>query len=427
MKIHVKTLGLRLNQAEAERIAQGFVLTGHVVTEDEREADLIVLNSCTVTGEAGRKSVQAARHHAGQRVVVTGCHSEVRPHAFGDEAIIVANAEKENLLPLIGEALGTEGFALGADYRADGDLQLYPLVLDQTRAFVKIQDGCNLACSFCLTTIARGDARSRDADAIVAEVQRLAARGCQEVVLTGVHAGSYGRESAGELDLGGLITRILHESELPRLRLSSLEPWHFKPSWLELWPRWGERLCAHLHMSLQSGSDAILRRMKRAYRTEEFAAMVDAARAMIPDVALTTDIIVGFPAETEEEHRESMAFVKAMAFADAHIFTFSPRPGTRAATMGGQLPNRLKKARWHEMAELSTASAEAFRRAMIGSQQRVLWEQRRNDGTISGLTGNYLRVTSDDPAIQRNQLSTVTLEVLEGDGFRVAGRRFGGH
>jgi threonylcarbamoyladenosine tRNA methylthiotransferase MtaB len=417
MKVHVKTLGCRLNQAEAERIAQGFVLTGHEVTPDEAQADLIVLNSCTVTARAGKESVRAARHTADQRVVVTGCHSEVAPEAFAGADLIVANAEKENLVALATHAIGTEGFALGADYREDAALQLYPLVLDATRAFVKIQDGCNLACTFCLTTIARGDARSRPIESVLAEVRRLAALGCREVVLTGVHAGSYGREQQGQPDLGTLIDRVLTESEIARLRLSSLEPWNFKTEWLELWPKWGDRLCRHLHMSLQSGSEAVLRRMRRAYRAESFADKVSAARAIIPDVAISTDIIVGFPGETEHEHEESLAFVEAMAFADAHIFTFSPRPGTRAATMGGQLPGPVKKRRHHEMGTITERTANHYREAMLGTLQPVLWEKPTEDGTAQGLTDTYLRVRSHDERARRNTIARVRLSRLEEDAF----------
>lgn len=417
MKVHVKTLGCRLNQAEAERIAQGFILTGHEVVSDSDHADLLVLNSCTVTSAAGRESVQAARSHANQKVVVTGCHSEVVPEAFKNADLIVANAEKENLVALTTTRFGTEGFALGADYRPDAGLALYPLVLDSTRAFVKIQDGCNLACTFCLTTIARGDSRSRPLGNIVAEVRQLTARGCQEVVLTGVHAGSYGREQEGMADLGQLIDRILEETEIPRVRLSSLEPWTFRTDWLELWAKWGDRLCRHLHISLQSGSESVLRRMRRAYRSTVFADKVTAVRAMIPNVAITTDIIVGFPGETEAEHSESMAYVESLGFAGAHIFTFSPRPGTKAATMPNQLPNTLKKQRLHEMKAITDGTAAHYRTLMQGTEQVVLWEKPDRDGQTPGLTDTYLRVVTNNPHIARNTLSRVRLGKINGDTF----------
>jgi threonylcarbamoyladenosine tRNA methylthiotransferase MtaB len=417
MKVHVKTLGCRLNQAEAERIAQGFILTGHDITPHAEHADLIVLNSCTVTSAAGRESVQAARHNPSQKVVVTGCHSEVMPEAFQDADLIVANAEKDNLVALTATHFGTEGFALGADYRNDANLAMYPLVLDSTRAFVKIQDGCNLACTFCLTTIARGDSRSRPLGNILAEVRQLAARGCQEVVLTGVHAGSYGREHAEMADLGQLIDRILEETEIPRVRLSSLEPWTFRTEWLELWAKWGDRLCRHLHMSLQSGSESVLRRMRRAYRATVFADKVAAVRAMIPDVAITTDIIVGFPGETDAEHAESMAFVESISFAGAHLFTFSPRLGTKAATMPQQLPNALKKQRLHEMKAVTDSTAAIYRNSMRGTEQFVLWEKSDPQGRTPGLTDTYLRVITDMPSIARNTLSRVRLGTIDGETF----------
>jgi threonylcarbamoyladenosine tRNA methylthiotransferase MtaB len=417
MRVHVKTLGCRLNQGESERIAQGFVLAGHQVTSCDEEADLLVLNSCTVTSKAGRESVRAARRRPGQRLVVTGCHSEIAPGSFADADLIVASADKENLVALTARALGTEGFALGADYREDAALRIYPLVLDTTRAFVKIQDGCDLSCSFCLTTVARGSSRSRPLGDIVAEVRGLAVRGCQEVVLTGVHAGSYGREMDGAADLGDLIQRILEETTIPRLRLSSLEPWNFRPHWLELWPRWGDRLCRHLHMSLQSGSDSILRRMRRAYSAAAFAEKVAMARASIPDVAISTDLIVGFPGESEEEHRESLTFVEEIGFSSTHIFSFSPRPGTRAATMQDQIPNRTKKQRHQEMQAVAERSALHYCRAMLGTVQPVLWEKADQDGTAQGLTDTYLQVRSKNPRAARNTLERVRLAHLSGDVF----------
>jgi len=416
VRVHIHTLGCRLNQAESEQIAQQFRLAGHEIVDDAREADLLVVNTCTVTGEAGRKSRRAARPlRPGLRVVVTGCHSEVRPEEFRTTDLIVPSADKERLPLLVSERFGLDGFALGADFRPDARLAVYPLVLDKTRAFVKIQDGCNLSCSFCLTTIARGEARSRPMGEIVREVALLAEQGCREVVLTGVHTGSYGYDR--DSDLGRLIERILSETAIPRLRLSSLEPWNFKLDWLDLWQRFEGRLCRHLHMSLQSGSDAVLRRMRRAYNTRQFAAKVTAARAAIPDVAITTDIIVGFPGESEAEHAESLAFVREMAFAGAHIFTFSPRPGTRAATMPDQIDASTKRARHAAMRAVTTASATAYRTAMIGESLPVLWEQARPDGTATGLTDTYLRGYAPPGSVEVNSIGPARLCFLYEDGL----------
>ncbi len=324
-------------------------------------------------------------------------------------------------MALTGEALGLEGFAMGADARTDAPPALYPLVLDNTRAFVKIQDGCDLSCSFCLTTVARGAARSRPLGSILAEVRSLVARGCQEVVLTGVHAGAYGKEMEGAAELGQLVQRLLEETALPRLRLSSLEPWNFQAAWLEQWAPWlagdSPRLCRHLHMSLQSGSDGVLRRMRRAYTAGTFAGKVATIREAIPGVAITTDLIVGFPGETEAEHQESLDFVANIGFADAHIFAFSPRPGTRAATLPQQLSGRVKKERHAAMRAVTERSARAFREGMVGSRQAVLWEVPDATGRASGLTDRFLRVHSHDPRATRNRLSLVRLGTLEGSSF----------
>lgn len=411
-KIHFETLGCRLNQSETERIAQGFVLAGHEIVSDVAEADICVVNTCTVTSAAGAKSRRAARRaRDDQKMVVTGCHSAVAPDEFDDVDLIVANEEKENLVPLVHERLGMDGLALGMDHEPVGRLQLYPLVTDRTRAFVKIQDGCNLSCSFCLTTIARGDSRSRPVVDIVTEIQELAEQGCQEAVLTGVHAGSYGHDIG--TDLGNLMETILNQTDIPRLRLSSLEPWNFKTEWLDLWVRYDGRLCRHLHMSLQSGSDSVLRRMRRAYRSDSYAAKVNAARAVIPGVAITADIIVGFPGETEEEHRESLEFVREMNFADAHIFTYSARPGTRAAEMSDQIHGDVRKQRYHEMKAIIDESGTGFRDTMIGATLPVLWEQRESDGTLSGLTDNYIRVHAPIGSVRPNTITQTRLDRIE--------------
>jgi threonylcarbamoyladenosine tRNA methylthiotransferase MtaB len=258
-----------------------------------------------------------------------------------------------------------------------------------------------------MTTIARGASHSRDAEEILREVRTLADAGCREVVLTGVHAGAYldGRDT----DLGGLIDRILAGTEIPRLRLSSLEPWNFKPHWVALWSRYEGRLCAHLHMSVQSGSASVLRRMARPYDPATYANKLAALRDAIPDLGVTTDIIVGFPGETDEEHAESLAFVDAMAYSGAHIFTYSSRPGTEAAQMPGHIPPAVKETRYREMKRAASRSAKAFEAAMLGKDVRVLWESRDNEGRAWGWTENYLRVYAPPGSAEPNTITTVTL------------------
>ena len=326
-KVHVHSLGCRLNQAEAEKMAQGFVLAGHEVVDCPDSADIRVVNTCTVTKAAGDKSKKAARPlRPDQRLVITGCHSQVAPDAFGQADLIVANEVKEELVALTLERFGMDGLALGADYQKHGQLDLYPLVLNHTRAFVKIQDGCNMRCTFCLTTVARGMARSRPQTEIVDEINGLAEKGCQEVVLTGVHAGSYGID--GGPNLAELLEILLKETAVPRIRLSSLEPWNFEADWVDLWERHGDRLCRHLHMSLQSGCDSVLRRMARCYRASNFEQRIQHIRKHVPGMAITTDIIVGFPAKPNLSIKRVWILYKHLTFADAHLFTYSPRPQT---------------------------------------------------------------------------------------------------
>lgn len=415
--VHLQTLGCRLNQAESERMARGFRLAGYKITDDAKSADIRVVNTCTVTKNAGDDSRNAAKPlHANQKIVITGCHSEVKPEDFADADLIVANAEKESLSALVQERFGMDGLALGMDMSRERSETIYPLALAQTRAFIKIQDGCNLRCSFCLTTVARGVSRSREADEIISEIRDLKRDGCQEAVLTGVHAGSYGLDL--DRDFGWLINRILAETAIPRLRLSSLEPWNFKKAWVPLWERYEGRLCRHLHMSLQSGSNSVLRRMNRHYDQANFAKRLAWARKGIPGIAITTDIICGFPGETEEEHAESLAFVKEINLAGAHIFTYSPRPGTQAAEMPDHLPADIKKQRYREMSEVVDATESAFRQSHIGTTQNILWEKTRSDGNTHGLTDTYMKVLSPSP-MPANTLSAHTISGEENGSLRI--------
>jgi len=415
-KIHFHTLGCRLNQAESERMARSFRLAGHEIVDKADEADIRVVNTCTVTKNAGDDSRKAAHRRenspANQRIVVTGCHSEVAPDEFAKADLVIPSVDKAELAALVQERFGLEGLALGMDTRAAQAERVYPLSLATTRAFVKIQDGCNLRCSFCLTTVARGVSRSRDAEEILTEIRELAAAGCQEAVLTGVHAGSYGLDI--DHDFGWLIDRILNETEIPRIRLSSLEPWNFKEQWIELWSRYGHRLCRHLHMSLQSGSDTVLRRMNRHYDGPHYAERLNWARNGIPGIALTTDIIVGFPGETEDEHRASLDFVRESAFSGAHIFTYSPRPGTQAAKMPDHLDAATKKARFREMKAVCDADAEAFRHSLLDTEQQVLWEAEKKSHA-SGLTDTFVRVRTDAALASPNTITTTLMRRAEGN------------
>jgi threonylcarbamoyladenosine tRNA methylthiotransferase MtaB len=282
-----------------------------------------------------------------------------------------------------------------------------------TRAFVKIQDGCDNACTYCIVRVARGPQRSRSVQAILDEILARQAEGYQEIVLTGVHIGAYGRER-GET-LATLVQEILLHTQFPRLRLSSIEPWDLSPSLLRLWQN--PRLCRHLHLPLQSGCDATLQGMNRRYTTAHFFELVQSARTEIPDLAITTDVIVGFPGEDEQEFATSAAFVASMGFARTHIFPFSARPGTAAAAMPNQVTPLLKKRRAKQLAEIARRSQQDFHRHFVGRTMDVLWESAK-DQQWSGLTDNYIRVVTTSSGALHNRILPTRLHTLTSRGMR---------
>lgn len=382
-------------------MARRFVSAGHRLVGPGEVADLYVFNTCTVTHVAARKSRQIIRQmrRANPRaaVVVTGCYAELSPaevQALGVN-MVVGNEQKDRLPDLLAEA----GLLHPADpLPASGDTPYAPPLGEgdgHTRAFIKVQDGCDNRCTFCIVTVARGAGRSRPLKDVVAEVNRLVGLGYREVVLSGVHLGSYGHDFGDPQGLAHLVQAILTHTDLPRLRLSSLEPWDLAPRFFELWQN--PRLLPHLHLPLQSGSNSVLRRMARRTTQAQFSRLVQAARRAIPDVSITTDIIVGFPGETDDEFAESLAFVEATGFARLHIFRYSRRPGTAAASMAGHLPAGVVQARSRQMHALNAKLEHAFRQKFIGRTMPVLWESNEPYGfgvQWSGLTGNYLRVVT---------------------------------
>lgn len=429
MKVYLQSLGCKLNQSELESLASQFVQAGYTVVDTVREADLCVLNTCAVTHTAVAKSRQAIRRlrraNAKACLAVTGCYAQMWPQEIrrlGSVDLIVGNEDKEHLVERVEKELGIKGQGLGCAWVPSPDSRL-PIPQARTRAFVKIQDGCDNHCSYCIVRVARGKQRSRPQREVLAEVEARVAAGYQEVVLTGVHIGAYGRDSGRQEDesLWGLVEAILVHTDVRRLRLSSIEPWDLDLDCLRLWE--DSRLCRHLHLPLQSGCDVTLQRMGRDYTASQFAALVAAAREAIPHVAITTDVIVGFPGESEAEFNESLGFVEAMGFARTHVFQYSARPGTPAATMPGQVPPLVKKARSRAMIEVGRHSAEAFRRTFLGHTLEVLWEGQTKDSESgqkalwSGLTDNYLRVRTQEGKNLCNTITRTKLVALAGDGM----------
>jgi threonylcarbamoyladenosine tRNA methylthiotransferase MtaB len=448
MKIYLETLGCRLNYSEMESLGRQLAETGHHVVAAPAQADVCVLNTCAVTGEAARKSRQLARRLArsnpAARLAVTGCYATLAPDAVAglpNVGLVVENRRKEGLAELLqswsAELDGEQWRRLAPDAPLHQP--------SRTRAFVKVQDGCNNRCTFCIVTVARGPERSRPVDEIVAEVQRLTAEGVQEAVLTGVHLGGYGsdlgldeprpfagnsvqrelpaRPAQGDnVSLHALVAAILEQTDLPRLRLSSLEPWDIEPGFFDLWRQSDGRLCPHLHLPLQAGCDKTLKRMARRTRTASFRALVDEARARIPGLALSTDIIAGFPGESAADFDASLRFIEEMAFAHIHVFPYSARQGTAAASFGGQVPVEERRRRVDVLEAVARRTGEAARRSFLGDVRPVLWEtlERPANGAgplWSGLTDNYLRVQAIAPAglDLENRITPARLVAVDGN------------
>ncbi|MBX3053116.1 MAG: tRNA (N(6)-L-threonylcarbamoyladenosine(37)-C(2))-methylthiotransferase MtaB [Caldilineaceae bacterium] len=440
MRIYLDQLGCRLNYSENNSLANRLAAAGHQIAPSAETAQVIVLNTCAVTAQAVSRSRATVRqlHNANPnaRIAVTGCYATLQPEnaaSLPGVTLVADNREKEMLHALL-EPWSAELDDPDAIARLQPDgIPFAPALnrddsLSRTRAFVKVQDGCNNKCTFCIVTALRGESRSRTLGDVVAEVQQLAADGYQEAVLTGVHLGSYGRDLPGSLasDLKELTTALLTQTDIPRLRLSSLEPWELADGFFDLWQHWPERLCPHLHLPLQAGTDRQLRAMARRCTVASFRRLVEDARAAIPDLILTTDLIVGFPGESDDDFAEGLAFVEEMRFAHAHIFPYSARTGTAAARFGGQLPKTVKKARSQQMHALVERTGQVERQRFVGTVRPVLWEgqgQPVDDQPgmrlWSGHTDNYLRVLAHAPAEQNlhNRLIPAHLGEVHGEAI----------
>ncbi len=414
MKVYLDTIGCRLNQSEIESFAKQFRAVGHELVPDPGKADLAVVNTCTVTAAAAadsRKKIRGISRAGVPDIVVTGCWSTLEPGAAAElpgVSRVIPNPQKDDLVQTILN-LPIEEFNLDHLGR-----EPIPGERSRTRAFIKVQDGCDNRCAFCITTLARGPGWSRPVTEILKDIRYALFGGSQEIVLTGVHMGSWGKDFTIPSTLYNLISTILIETDIPRLRLSSLEPWDIEQDFFELWQ--DSRLANHLHLPLQSGSAATLKRMARKTTPEAFSALIETARHLIEDVAITTDIITGFPGETEEEFKESLAFIEKMAFARGHVFTFSERPGTISAKMKPSIPYPLRKKRNAKVRQVLARSEYTFQKGFIGDLRPVLWEKALKIGSsewmLSGLTDNYLRVTVYANHYLWNHLSMVKLTGL---------------
>jgi threonylcarbamoyladenosine tRNA methylthiotransferase MtaB len=404
MKIALETLGCKLNQAETEMLARQFAQAGHELVTRVEDADIYILNTCTVTHTADSKSRhllrQARRHNPTMRIIATGCYADRAPLDLAKlEAVdLISGNEGKATLP---ERLEEEGYLRKVE--PDRSINTNPTL--RTRAFIKIQDGCHNYCAYCIVPYVRRIEKSIPLDDVIKQVNRRVAEGYQEVVLTGTRIGAY--DSNGR-QLKDLIEHILSETQIARLRLSSLQAQEISLGLLELWR--DNRLCPHFHLSLQSGSDSVLKRMRRRYTAGEYEKSVALIRTKVPKVAITTDVIAGFPGETDNEFHESLDFCRRLNFARIHVFPFSPRSGTEAAQMSGQISEKTKKERARLMLSLAEESIHRFREQFAGNKLDVLWEKQTGQGVWSGVTGNYLRVYKKDSRNLSNKLSSVKMD-----------------
>jgi threonylcarbamoyladenosine tRNA methylthiotransferase MtaB len=426
MRVYLHSIGCRLNQSEIETMARQLLAAGHEIVSDPSQAEQVIINSCAVTTSASRDARTLTRRihrdNGAAAITLTGCYASMAASEVGKlpgVAKVVDNTLKDRLVQMIDPNASPET----APYDQEPVMrEMLARRGGRTRAFVKVQDGCDNKCTFCITTIARGKGRSRLPGDVVAEIQALASAGYQEAVLTGVHLGSYGVDLNGrarKLGLEDLVKAILQRTEIPRLRLSSLEPWDIGPAFFDLWQ--DPRLLPHLHLPLQSGSDKILRRMARRTSQASFSHLVERARAQIPHVNVSSDIIVGFPGETETDFEESLEFVRQLRFSRLHVFNYSSRPGTAAAHMPGHLSGTVKRARARRMIELGHQLSLDFHKSFEGTTRNVLWENGvANDGNglrWLGYTDNYIRVTGDSLDDLFNQVLPARLTDARPDGI----------
>ena len=389
-----------MNQAETESLARQFVQAGYELVQHPGEAEVYILNTCTVTHTADAKARRllrlARRQNPDIFIIATGCYAQraaTEIAAIEGVDCVVDNCEKSNLLQVLKNIQRktqavTDTIGASAPFR--------------TRSFLKIQDGCQNFCSYCIVPFVRSIENSMPPGTIIEEINKRTAEGYQEVVLTGTRVGGYTFKGLG---LTGLLSWILDETKIPGVRLSSVQPQEISTELIILWS--DPRLCPHFHLSLQSGSAGVLQRMNRRYSPDEYRKAVQLIRKEVPGVAITTDVIVGFPGETDKEFEKSLEFCKEMGFARIHVFSYSPRSGTAAAKMAGQVADKVKKERSRQMLALAEESAQKFRESFAGEALDVLWEKQTDYGDWTGMTGNYIRVfakSKDDLSNKKSKI-----------------------
>ena len=423
MKVALYTLGCKLNQAETESLINQLSQAGHQIVAPNEPADIYIANTCTVTHIADRKSRHwlrlARKRNPHAFIIATGCYAQRTPQELAPLAdLVLSNEEKEHLTVRIKNLLSHT-----SSFLATRDPSYLPLNgMARVRSLVKIQDGCQTPCGYCIVPRVRPHEYSLPASQIIEEIKRKVTLGYKEIILTGTKVGCYSNDG---VTLAGLVKYILSETDIERLRLSSLQPQEISPELLALWhdvalgSSKGFRLCRHFHLALQSGSDTVLRRMNRRYSLNDYVKATTLINQLLPGVAITTDIIVGFPGESDEEFEQSYHFCKEAGFANIHIFPFSPRPTTQAAELPNQVKDEVKKERTQRMLKLAQECRERFYTQFVECVLPILWEGKtaHGSGIYSGLTDNYIRVFTQSSTPLINEIGSVRLAGFHNHGM----------
>lgn len=419
LKVAFHTLGCKVNQHDSAIMAALFQDAGYTIVDFNDKADVYVVNTCTVTHLSDRKSRQMIRRVAGENpdatVVVCGCYAQTAKNeleALDEVDLIIGTNERHRVVEAVEEFRANH---VKTAYMPDDDeLFVYEdlpheRVSGMTRAYVKVQEGCDQFCAYCIIPYARGPLRSRSEEDTIAEINMLVDKGYKEVILTGIHLGAYGRGVKDQTcDLTGLCRRILDETKIERLRLGSLEGIEVTDELIDMIAT-NPRMAQHLHLPLQSGCDRTLEAMRRPYDSEAFRDMMRSIRQRVPDIAITTDLMVGFPDETEEDFKESLVFCNDIAFANMHIFKYSMRGGTPAAAMTGQIDPQIKERRAKQMADVAQKNKHEYEQRFVGKTLRILVEEQNKEGLWTGHSSNYLFVAFPGEGIQSGDFVDVKL------------------
>ena len=424
-RVALTTLGCKVNQFETETMEGLFKKRNYEIVDFDEHADFYIINTCSVTHLGEKKSRQlirrAMRLNPQAIIAVTGCYSQIAPDQVSEiegVKVIVGTKDRHKIVELVERAAKEEGVINAiTDIMKAKEFEDIPLFQSpgRTRAFLKIQEGCTNFCTYCIIPYARGPLRSRRLESIKKEAEKLVEGGFKEIVLTGIHLGAYGRDLEDNINLVDAVKTVLSIQGLKRLRLGSLESIELSPELLEIFTL-DNRFCSHLHLPLQAGQNDILKAMNRHYTVAEYRELINHVFEKVPNIAISTDIIVGFPGETEELFEQSLNFVRTMNFSKMHVFPYSKRKGTPAASYPNQVDEHEKKERVHRMQLLADEKAQEFHKTFVGKTVQVLFETKHNEVT-DGLTDNYIRVYVDSDSVHTGEIYKVYLEKIYKDGL----------